>query len=392
MSSDESKISVDEKREEDVNEKLKKAVSPALQSSQKAKHEKYETEEKVVYNIVDVINSHPETMNPDGTLNKEVILRLVFDPGNPKSPISRSEKREENSIEVRKSGGVSYYVLGSESKSMNATIPDKTSVHNDYKIPTESEKVAEDFIDQLNDQIISNKEISDTFVTDFVERRKPPGYSSPTNNPFGKDSSGGESTGTSSTISTYGDTPALSKYEETLFKTASEANDTVDKLKELYSEIYDNRGISSAEERAQPGWEPSYLDKQFDLRIMDIEEQSKSRNRALILTMAGIDLRGEMEEARKLISFKTKELRDIGHDPDGFRRTQYQKQSQFLLQSFGLLMQIAPNAFSSKYALNHNAWALSNGIDPRSLANLGAQYSGIGAASLPERTDEGGGE
>lgn len=325
----------------DEAKKLKEEVNKASPSKEELRN--YDNIEKIAFAIVDFISSSPdETRKPDGTLDKEAILVGI--------------------------GSILAYM------------------------PSGLREVSESLVDQAIDQIKSNKEMPDDLITKLLEPYKLTRDSSPndSSNPFSGDSSEDEGTSSPSTISNLGDDKALSKYGETLFKIASEASDIADRLKDLYTEMYDGRGISSAQERAEPGWKPSYLDKQFDLRIMDIEEQSKSRNRALILTMAGIDLRGEMEEARKLISFKTKELRDIGHDPDGFRRTQYQKQSQFLLQSFGLLMQIAPNAFSSKYALNHNAWAIANGINTRSLAGVGSQYPGINTASLIERTDEAG--
>ncbi|NLV87585.1 MAG: hypothetical protein GX025_10295 [Clostridiales bacterium] len=372
------------------NQEFYEEINKGLQKPREKELQSYYDSQEIANSILHIISLYPEeTRNADGTLDEKAIQRLLLNPDNLSNPIAWGKKREQfleknpksisrNMTVTNDEMAMGLYRIGFIEELVDKGLAKLPYSGDKYERLIKVREISKSFIDQANDQIESGGKVSDDFITKFIESHNPDWNRSSkdeTKTPASGslfDNDDDEGTSTSS-----GNDRALSAFEETLFKTASKANDIIDRLKELYNEVYDGRGISSAQERAEPGWKPSYLDRQFDLRVMDIEEQSKSRNRALILTMAGIDLRGEMEEARKLISFKTKELRDIGHDPDGFRRTQYQKQSQFLLQSFGLLMQIAPNAFGAKYGITQNALALANGRDPRSITNLGNQYPGV---------------
>lgn len=392
------------------DQEFQKIIDERIKDSPERKEElrSYYDSQEISNAILDIMNLYSDEMiNTDGTLKKQAILRLVLDAKNLENPIGWSEERKqylgknpESIIDThtlyidrdgRKMGLYPTALYSAFDKMVIKATNTVPYIENKYKRVRKVREIAESFIDQANDQIESGGRVSDSFVSDFLKSYEPTSDSGSDDGSKKSDPSDAFGSSDDEDASTpSGGDRALSALEESLFRTASEANDIVDRLKELYNEVYDGRGISTAQERAEPGWKPSYLDRQFDLRVMDIEEQSKSRNRALILTMAGIDLRGEMEEARKLISFKTKELRDIGHDPDGFRRTQYQKQSQFLLQSFGLLMQIAPNAFGAMYGISQNAWALSNDIGRRQITNLGNQYAGGTPMSLAVSADESG--
>jgi len=126
-------------------------------------------------------------------------------------------------------------------------------------------------------------------------------------------------------------------------------DDMVTQLSNMKKYVYDDgkkKGLTPLEKRKDPDYVPTFMDQQFDNYVEDIKNLDNKRHRSLMLTLAGIDMRQELESTNSLISLKKKELKDLIYAPDAFRNQYFQQQSAPIKQSITNLMTVAPNFIS----------------------------------------------